>query len=239
MAVLTGEALAKAQAGLRDSIRIADEAIYSPDTNINSFWDRYNNLIENVLTLGTLTEMKTNVNRSYAKALADWELRKTNVYWPAANHGTFEGEPLTDKQARTMFETIQADIKSVAVAVDTIGAYARGRVLDRAVTDVLGQIAKIFAKAGEAVGAVADGALTVAAVIGKALPLIIGILVLAPFVLRTFSAYRRGGASAAADEAAGQIERGRAAAGRAVSKGARMALTRGMAGAPKRRRRNR
>jgi len=70
----------------------------------------------------------------------------------------------------------------------------------------------------------------------KWLPWIIGGAIVLPPLLRSFSAYKRGGAAAAADEAAGSIERGRSAAASAVATGARKLATRGMAGAPRRRR---
>jgi hypothetical protein len=70
----------------------------------------------------------------------------------------------------------------------------------------------------------------------KWLPWVIGGAIVLPPLLRSFSAYKRGGAAAAADEAAGSIERGRSAAASAVATGARKLATRGMAGAPRRRR---
>lgn len=59
------------------------------------------------------------------------------------------------------------------------------------------------------------------------LPWIVGALVLGPFILRSFVGYRRGGAEGAAEAAAGELERGRAATGRAIASGAKAVATRG------------
>jgi len=229
---LTGESLEKAKAVIKDAILIADKVIYDPSTSLNAFWDKYNNLMEDLFTFGALRETKARWFAAYQMSLDNWEAGKKTLFWTAANNGTVDNKPMTDKQAEVMLELIQDNIKSVSNAVTGINLYATGKIIDRAILEYLGAVAKKFKEAGDAVGDLLSGLLKVLATVGKFLPWIVGALILGPFLLRTFAGFKRGGAAGAAEEAAGQLERGRSA----VASGARSIVTRGMAGAPRRRR---
>lgn len=229
---LTPEQVKDFQNRLKQSIEIADKAIYDSAQKLPSLLDAMSSLTEDILTAGYLVETKKNVRRTYDDAIENWELWKKSL-WSVVGTGTVEGRPLTVKTAEGLIQMPAKAIKNAQGAVALVNQYAKGDILIGAVGKVFGDIAEILKVGLDAVMAVAKGALSVVGTVGKALnwlPWVIGGVIVLPLLLRTFSAYKRGGATAAAEEAAGQIERGRAAAGRAVAAGARKLATRGMAG---------
>lgn len=228
---LTPEQLKDFSARLKKAIETADAAIYGTARDLPSAWDKVASAFENVLTLGVLTETKANVARSYQFSVNNWESRK-KILWSMVGATTFDGQPINERVERAAFAMVQGSIDEVRKAIATVSDYGKGTVLSTAIGDAFGKILSILSGAFDTVVTLGKAAVTTA----SWLPWIIGGAIILPFALRTFSAYKRGGAAAAADEAAGSIERGRSAAGSAIATGARKLATRGMAGMRRRRR---
>lgn len=218
--VLTGAALAAAKDSLKKSILLADDAIYKTAGQLPTWFDRSRSLLEDALTFGVFNETRARVLESYNSAVSNWETFKKTA-WEAANNGTVEGRPMTLKQATAIAQYIERLVKSVQSSIQTVSDYTRGTVLWKSVgqtfTDVVGGLGNIGVALGKlvsALAAIAGGAADTAAKTVNWLPWIVGALVLGPFVLKSFAAYKRGGAAAAAEAAAADLEAGRAAAGR-------------------------
>ena len=234
---LSPEKVAAFQKGLKEAILTADKVIYDTQQQLPGAMDTFASGLENVLTLGYLKETKANILRSYASRVADWESRK-KILWDIVGTGRIDGAVPTEKQVEGAFFMVSGSIKACNEAIATVNQYTKGTILTGAVAKVFGDIADAFSAAFDAVIAILKGLAKAAAGAGAAigwLPWIVGGAIVLPLLLKTFSAYKRGGSAAAADEAAGQIERGRSAAASAVSSGARKLITRGMAGVKRRR----
>lgn len=216
---LTGEQLAKAQASIKEAIRLVDDAVYVQLANqLPTLWERWKAWTEaNLSIIGRLADVKATQQRisdGLAQERFLWEALKKNLLWPAANQGRIgEGDfnrAINADEVKWLLCSAQSTVERYGVLVDLADQFSKGSIGFSAVSKLFVAVAERIAKLSSAVGKVADAGTMV---IGW-LPWIAGALILGPFLLRSFSAYRRGGASAAADAAASSLEEGRAAVGR-------------------------
>lgn len=187
--------LADAQAGLKEAIRLADDAIYGAKSQMPS-------------SLNQITDFRIN------DAVGNWELHKRD-FWDAANNGMLAGRSVSPSQMITLLRLVKADIAQVQQRVELARQYTITKSLGRAVLDVVGAIAERLNAAAQAVEAIIDALLNAVKATAAAinwLPILIVAAIAVPFVLRVFVAGKKGGTTAAFEAAAGQIERGRSAA---------------------------
>lgn len=217
---LEGAALDQAKASLKKAILTTDDAIYKTAAQLPNWFDRSRSLLEDALTFGVFKETRERVVESYKTSVSNWETFKKTA-WEAANNGTVDGQPMTLKQAKAVAQYMERLVKATQASISTVSDYARGTVLWKSVGKTFEGIITGLANAGKllgevvgALGTVAEGAGKTAAIAGNWLPWIVGALVLGPFILRSFAAYKKGGSGAAAEAAASDLEAGREAAGR-------------------------
>jgi hypothetical protein len=250
---LTGKALDEAKATIKQAILLGDEAIYKTLGQLPSWLDRQMQGLEDTLTLGALRETRRRILVSYQDSVLTWESFK-KIAWEAANNGTFDGKTITGQQAVAIVKYIERLVASTQRSLELVVQYAKGTVIWKATGETLSGIVIALGRIGTGLGKLlaslseaAAGAADVAAKGINWLPWIAGALILGPFVLRSFVAYRKGGAEAAAEAAAADLEAGRAAVGRgarAAWEGGKSLVKRAASGGvlgakPKRRRRNR
>lgn len=237
---LSPEGLKEFQNALKEAILTADKAIYDTAQQLPSTVNKIDSFLEDVLTFNALSETKKRILAAYSNTVETWELQKKGL-WGIVGSGTIEGRPVTEKSVKMAFDVVTTNIRLARDAISNVNQYAKGTVLPVAVGTVFAGFVEVLNVALEAVFSLLKGTVKVIGSAGTALgwlPWIIGGVIVVPFLLRTFSAYKKGGASAAAEEAAGSIERGRSAAASAVSSGVRKFATRNpLAGASRRRRR--
>ena len=242
-AVLEGKDLAATKENIKKAIALTDEAIYKTLGQLPSWLDRQMQGLEDTLTFRAFRDTRYRILRSYDGSVQNWEVFK-KVAWEAANNGTVDGKPMTLKQATVIIGYMQKLVASTQKSIELVAEYAKGTVVWEAVAKTFGDIGKALANIGNAIGALAQGASSTVSIIGPALPWIVAALVLGPFLLRSFAAYKKGGVTAAAEAAAGELEAGRAAVGRgakAVWEGGKSLAKRAasggvLKGAPRRRR---
>jgi hypothetical protein len=220
--VLTSEQLAALKKVLADFIVSIDTAIENVNREVNKrcvldptcavsrvFGDSYYQ-VQNGYTLYTSW-------RGVAQEIVD--------------KGTVSGKPVTQFQAQNV---LRAGSNAASIYSDAMQNW-----INTLPTSIGGKTAldgaKYIAQRGKELADALDAILRAATKLVKWLPLIVVGALVIPFLFRTGSAYKRGGTAAALDEAAGQIERGRSAAGRGFSWAARKAGSGGIAGMRRRR----
>lgn len=239
---LEGEALAAAKDSIKDAITSTDKVFYGEvGKQLPTAWQKWKAWTDAHTITGTIIgvgELQQRVTDGMNERFRMWEVAKRDLLWPAANNGQVGQPPhsINVDEAQWLLCFTAGLVFDVRKQIDLVNEWNKGNVGDAAIRKTFGDIAETLGKLFDAVKALADGVADTAKYAFDWLPWIIGGALILPFALRTFSAYRRGGAAAAADEAAGQIERGRASAGSAISTGARKLLTRGVAGVRRRRR---
>lgn len=252
-APLEGKNLEAAKVAIKAAIEQADIAIYQTANQLPTWLERQMQGMEDTLSLGVFRETRSRILKSYVWNRDNWEVFKNSYAWPAVS-GLVDGKPMTQTQAIAVLKGIQSNVKSVQRSIELVEEYAKGTVIWKSSSAAFGGILQAFAQIGqtlgklvEAIAALGGGAADTGKIVGGLLPWIIGALLLGPLLLRSFAAYRKGGAGAAADAAAGELEAGRAAAGRGVRAAwegtkslAKRAASGGvLKGAPKRHRRRR
>lgn len=227
--LLTPVETTQLQADLKKAILLSDVAIYGTAKELPTTWDKFTSMVEDLFTFGTLTEVKERVTRLHKTALDNWESRK-KILWDVVGTGKFEGQPLNETQREGLFKMVYDSIGETRRAIELVNEYAKGDVLTSAVEDTFGKLTNTLSDSydsvlelAKGVASVAEGVGTTLKAGGSALPWIIGALLIGPFVIRSFLGYKRGGSAGAAEAAAGELERSRAASGRAVASGARAA----------------
>lgn len=251
-APLAGENLAKAKESLAEAIRRVDRAIYSEmNAQLPTTWERFKAWQEaNISVIGQLADigsLQRRLDQSLTDERVTWEAQKKQLLWPAVNAGTIgEGaaaHTINEAEYRYLICTMQARVGRLDVLVQLFDQWSKGSVGANAIRAVLSGVGDFLANLGKITFKVVE----TGAAAANWLPWIVGALVLGPFLLKSFAAYKRGGAGAAAEAAAGELEAGRAAVGR----GARAAWEGGkslakraasggvLKGAPKRHRKRR
>ncbi len=130
--------------------------------------------------------------------------------------GTISGRAVTQWQAQNI---LRLGGNAVSIYGDAMENFVNGLPTSIGGAAIASQ-AKRIAEIGNEMSKALEAILKATAKTLQWLPVIVVVALVAPFLFRTASAYKRGGSAAAFDEAAGQIERGRSAAGRAVRKAA-------------------
>lgn len=240
---LQGPDLEVAKKAVRDAILATDEVFYNQIAKqLPTAWQRWKawteskGIIGRIAGVGDIQERVTaNMNESFRL----WETLKNSLLWPVANTGKLGEPPETVNKPQVEYLLCRVVLRVEAARKDLalVDEWNKGNVGDAAIRKTFGDMAETMNKLFEAVKALIDTVADTAKLTFRWLPWVIGGVIVLPFLFRTFSAYKRGGAAAAADEAAGSIERGRARAADAVASGTRKLLTRGMAGVKRRRNR--
>lgn len=139
----------------------------------------------------------------------------------ALRAGAINGLRITNESFKALVVRLATSLKNYAKALEAWNA--------RSPTAVLGDLAKsAFALSVEVLKRVSDIAMLPGRIIMWGAIGVAAIFLLPP-LLRTFSAYKRGGARAAADEAAASLERGQAAIKTAAKKTAELTARAGAA----------
>lgn len=208
---LEGADLAKAIALVRQAIVEVDQAVYYQYNKGTSVWDDLKIGFENAATLWAFSDIRARVWDQYTSTVQDWELQK-RAWIEVLDRGTLaNGSPITVAwcmKAVTQIKKIPERLRQILNIVDE---YGRGTVFTN---KVLGKMAASASErmnqANEALDALLKALLSILQATASVLPWAILVLIFGPFLLRSFVAWRRGGATAAAEAAASSIEAGRA-----------------------------
>jgi hypothetical protein len=239
------------QSEIRKSILAADEAIYGAAKNAPGIWEKLKGFVISPLTSFLSADTRNRVALAVRDRVDQWELFKKTL-WEAANQGTITADgvtrSMTPDEAKRLLNLISRQIVLMQDAVELSNSVTVGALLQTAAKSTVEGILERFKKAGDTVNAALDAIMALlkgaAEIVKKAgewleyLPYIVVGAIVLPFAFRAFSSYKKGGATAAADYAAGAIEAGRGRAwegAKAAGRGATKAVA--LLGSPKRRRR--
>lgn len=205
--VLTAEQLAALRRALAEYIVSIDTGI----ENVNRDVNRRCALDPSCLPARLFGDDYRGVQNAY-QTYVSWR----GVAQEIVDKGTISGRAVTQWQAQNI---LRLGGNAVSIYGDAMENFVNGLPTSIGGAAIASQ-AKRIAEIGNEMSKALEAILKATAKTLQWLPVIVVIALVAPFLFRTASAYKRGGSAAAFDEAAGQIERGRSAAGRAVRKAA-------------------
>lgn len=207
--VLTGQDLVAAQKVVADAAVFTGKTIAEADAEAGAAFQK--------------AKAGNDVQQRFYKTGQDIKYLLQNSVYPVAEEfsskGTILGKPVTSGQIKMLTKVMVDSIANYRSAIEGAASSSSSALLKAALLSMGSKLAEAGNTLWEAVLNFLNGVgktINAGGTLLRWLPVIVVALVVGPSLLRTVSSGRKGGASAALDTAAGELESGRNAAGRGV-----------------------